>query len=104
MNKLANTLKFDYNFQIDQKDSIENGIEDKMLLEHSIRITIDHQTKDDNSNNKVQRHDEARTHSTLQRLKEYWKMSLAGKTTSKFSIDIEKLYFLFSIMYLYFPQ
>ena len=45
--KLANTLKFDYNFQIDQKDSIGKRYRRQDAIGTPICITIDHQTKED---------------------------------------------------------
>jgi glycyl-tRNA synthetase len=46
-NELANTLKFDYNFQIDQKDSIGKRYRRQDAIGTPICITIDHQTKED---------------------------------------------------------
>ena len=46
-NELANRLKFDYNFQIDQKDSIGKRYRRQDAIGTPICITIDHQTKED---------------------------------------------------------
>jgi glycyl-tRNA synthetase len=45
--KVANKLKFDYNFQIDQKDSIGKRYRRQDAIGTPICITIDHQTKED---------------------------------------------------------
>jgi glycyl-tRNA synthetase len=45
--ELANKLKFDYNFQIDQKDSIGKRYRRQDAIGTPICITIDHQTKED---------------------------------------------------------
>jgi glycyl-tRNA synthetase len=47
--KLANKLKFDYNFQIDIKDSIGKRYRRQDAIGTPICITIDHQTKEDNT-------------------------------------------------------
>tara|TARA_B100000609_G_scaffold44767_1_gene34305 strand:- start:540 stop:2084 length:1545 start_codon:yes stop_codon:yes gene_type:complete len=46
-NELANQLKFDYNFQIDLKDSIGKRYRRQDAIGTPICITIDHQTKED---------------------------------------------------------
>ena len=48
-NDLANKLKFDYNFQIDIKDSIGKRYRRQDAIGTPICVTIDHQTKDDNT-------------------------------------------------------
>ena len=48
-NDLANQLKFDYNFQIDLKDSIGKRYRRQDAIGTPICITIDHQTKEDHT-------------------------------------------------------